>query len=77
MSKYQMSVKMTRPNTNVTSSYLADVQLPDHLDLKIGNSNFKQEIINALYTNLPQKLSGNDWRKSGYIILSFNVQRKL
>ncbi len=75
MSKYNLQVTLKLSNGN-SSSYSADVTLPDNLDSKIGNSSFKQEIIIALESALPQMLGGSDWRKNGAKVVSFNNVRK-
>jgi hypothetical protein len=76
MSKYSMQVTLRNSNGN-SSSYNVEVQLPDHLDSKVGNSNYKQDIITALSSALPQMLGGWDWRKQGSKVESFNGVRKL
>jgi hypothetical protein len=76
MSKYGMQVTLKNTNGN-SSTYNVEVQLPDHLDSKVGNSSYKQEIISALNSVLPQMLGGGDWRKNGAKVESFNGVRKL
>jgi len=54
-----------------------EVNLPDYLDSKIGNSNFNQEVINAISAALPQMIGGSDWRKQGCTVLSYSQAKKL
>jgi hypothetical protein len=75
MSKYLIQV--TFKISSGTSSSNLEVNLPDHLDSKIGNSSFKQEVINALNAVLPDRIGGRDWRKEGQYVESFNNVRKL
>lgn len=76
MSKYSMQVTLRNSNGN-SSSYNVEVQLPDQLDSKIGNSSYKQDIVAALNSALPQMLGGWDWRKQGSNVESFNNVRKI
>lgn len=74
MAKYKLQVVL-RTHSG-TSSTTQEVNLPDHLDSKIGNSSYKNEIIAALEVNLPKMIGGGDWRKQGLKVESFNcVQR--
>ena len=75
MSTFSIQVSIKQSN-GVTSSYNTEVDLPDHLDSKIGNSSYKNEIINALESALPQRLGGADWRKNGGKVAGFNNVRK-
>ena len=76
MSKYSMQVTLRKSNGD-SSSVNVEVQLPDHLDSKVGNSSYKQDIITALSSALPQMLGGSDWRKQGSKVESYNGVRKL
>jgi hypothetical protein len=76
MSKYSMQVTLRNSNGN-SSSYNVEVQLPDQLDSKIGNSSYKQDIVAVLHSALPQMLGGWDWRKQGSKVESFNNVRKV
>ena len=76
MANFSISVSIKQSN-GVTSSYNTEVELPNHLDSKIGNSSYKDEIIGALESALPQRLGGADWRKNGGEVVGFNNVRKL
>jgi len=71
-----MQVTLKNSNGN-SSTYSVEVELPDQLDSKIGNSAFKQEIISALGSALPQMLGGRDWRKNGSEVVGYNGARKI
>lgn len=75
MAKYRMNIRFkTHYGTN---SVFCEVELPNHLDSKIGNSNYKQEIVAALSAVLPQNINGADWRKQGHTVLDFPSYQKL
>jgi hypothetical protein len=76
MSKFSLQVSLKASNGN-TMSYITEVQLPDHLDSKITNSSYKDEVLAALSGVLPQMLGGSDWRRNGSKLVSFNSPRKI
>ena len=75
MSKYKVHLrfKTRHGSTNCT----AEVQIPDNLDYKVGNSNFNQEMLNIVGNALPQIVAGTDWRKNGYILETYHSPQKL
>jgi hypothetical protein len=75
MSKYR--IQITLRTHSGTTSCTSEVALPDHLDSKLGNSNFQQEIIQALQAHLPVTIGGTDWRKQGYKVEGFNGPVKI
>lgn len=75
MSTYSITVTLKLANGN-SSSYNTEVNLPDRLDSKIGNSANKNEILAALEAVLPQMLGGADWRKNKAKLISYNNVRK-
>lgn len=76
MSKFSLQVSLKSSNGN-TMSYLTEVFIPDHLDLKITNSNYKEEVLTVLNSILPQMLGGSDWRRNGSKLISFSGPKKL
>ena len=75
MAKYKMQVDLKTENG--TSSSTQEVNLPDSLNSKIGNSSYKAEVIPFIESALPQMIGGNDWRKRGWKVVSFNCVVKL
>jgi hypothetical protein len=75
MARFRMQVDLKTDNG--TSSSNQELELPDSISQKIGNSSFKNEVIPYIESALPQLIGGHDWRKRGWKVNSFNGVVKL
>jgi hypothetical protein len=75
MSKFRIQVSLKTHSGSTTCT--TEVYFPDHIDGKLGNSNFKNEVISALEAHLPVIIAGADWRKQGYKVEGFNSPVKI
>jgi hypothetical protein len=75
MARFRMQVDLKTDKG--TSSSNQELELPDSISQKIGNSNFKNEVITSIESALPNLIGGADWRKNGWRVESFNCVVKL
>ena len=75
MSKFKMQINL-RTHAGISSS-MQEVDIPDSMDSKIGNSSFKDEMLVVVEQNLPEKINGLDWRQKGFKVESFGSSYKI
>jgi hypothetical protein len=75
MAKYRMQVDFKKPGGTVSRTI--ELEIPDHVAKKLGNSNYKNDVVEFLQATLPSEIGGSDWRKNGQRVVSYNSSTKL
>ena len=75
MSKFKVTINIKHPGGISTSRQ--EVEVPDSMDSKMGNSNFRDEMLPIIASLLPDKIGGADWKKKNFILETFHFASKI
>ncbi len=76
MAIYKMSVTL-KAGTQPSNTTTQEVNLPDSISSKIGNSSNKQEMFPYIENALPKMIAGVDWKKNGRKVVDFSNVTKV